>query len=438
MKEMTERRGVQYFTLSEIEPRIWFMLTGCNFRCRGCFRPARDGGGVLLTAEEALSLAEKACEKCYGFLPKKAMITGGEPTISRDFLLSLISGLRERGFEEIVLMTNGYAIGEDASGSYAHALKSAGLTEVHIDIKAFSDEIHRWYTGKSNKPVLSAVKMLYDEGIELLAQTIYIPGIVQADEIERIASFLASIDENIKYRINPFAPTFAFERVSRAPTIEEMERAYEAAKKHLKNVIVSRSCFREFPTPPPQRTWLTVYPDLTVKRRSMKDQNEERLQWLRRPKSRVLADFERELAWDFKLRERILSAGNSAVATGEAKKGEGASGGDHTVKVKFSSALLPLTKKRELVLKLSDGVGASSAPADAAEGGAKARSSATLREVLRRLAEIYGEAFKKRVFDGSSVNEFVNISLNGRLIDDLDEEVRGGDEIIILSVISGG
>ena len=88
--------------------------------------------------------------------------------------------------------------------------------------------------------------------------------------------------------------------------------------------------------------------------------------------------------------------------------------------------------------KLSDGVGASSAPADAAEGGAKARSSATLREVLRRLAEIYGEAFKKRVFDGSAVNEFVNISLNGRLIDDLDVEVRGGDEIIILSVISGG
>jgi len=36
------------------------------------------------------------------------------------------------------------------------------------------------------------------------------------------------------------------------------------------------------------------------------------------------------------------------------------------------------------------------------------------------------------------VNEFVNISLNGRLIDDLDVEVRGGDEIIILSVISGG
>ena len=100
-KEMVERRGVQYFTLSEIEPRIWFMLTGCNFRCRGCFRPARDGGGVLLTAEEALSLAERACEKCYGFLPKKAMITGGEPTISRDFLLSLISGLRERGFEAV-------------------------------------------------------------------------------------------------------------------------------------------------------------------------------------------------------------------------------------------------------------------------------------------------------------------------------------------------
>jgi len=102
---------VQYFTLSEIEPRIWVMLTGCNFRCRGCFRPARDGGGTALTANKTLDIMEEACLSYYGMVPAEAMITGGEPTLDKAYLLSLVKGLREKGFKEIVLMTNGYALG---------------------------------------------------------------------------------------------------------------------------------------------------------------------------------------------------------------------------------------------------------------------------------------------------------------------------------------
>ena len=416
-----ERRGLQYFTLSEIEPRIWFMLTGCNFRCRGCFRPARDGGGVLLTAEETVERAERACMKCYGFLPDKAMITGGEPTISREYLLSLVSGLRERGFREIVLMTNGYAIG--AHDGYADDLKNAGVTEIHLDIKAFSEEIHRWYTGKSSRYVLEAAKKIHEAGIDLLIQTIYIPNIVGEDEIEKIAAFIASIDDNIKYRINPFAPTFAFERVSRIPTIEEMERAYEVARKYLKNVIISRSCYREYPTPPPQRTWFTVYPDLSVKRRSMRDQNEERMRWLRRPVEKVIEDFNREVGWDYALRERIL-ASESSAATAESTDAAESEAATATVRVRFSSALLHITEERETTLNLN--------------GAGAARSGDTLFEVLRILAEKYGEPFRKRVFDGERVNDFVNISVNGRMVEDMRMHVKGGDEIIIMSVISGG
>nr|CBH39490.1 conserved hypothetical protein [uncultured archaeon] len=55
------KRGIQYFTLSEIEPRVWLMLTGCNFRCKGCFRPARDVDGIQLTAEETIRRMGKAC-----------------------------------------------------------------------------------------------------------------------------------------------------------------------------------------------------------------------------------------------------------------------------------------------------------------------------------------------------------------------------------------
>ncbi|MFZ2070884.1 MAG: radical SAM protein [Halobacteriota archaeon] len=282
------KRGVQYFTLSEIEPRIWFMLTGCNFRCKGCFRPARDGGGTLLSAEETLEFAEQACLRHYGLIPVKAMITGGEPTLDREYLLTLVRGLKARGFKEIILMSNGYEIGREEN--YAQELVAGGLTEAHIDVKAFSEDIHIGYTGKSNKPVLNAVRLLNETGIELLIQTVYMPGIVDDKEIERIARFLSAIDKAIKYRINPFTPTFAFEEVTRRPTIEEMESAYKLASLYLPNVIISRSCYREYPTPPAQETWITVYPDLTIKRRSIKDQEEDRISWLSHAKAKSRAE----------------------------------------------------------------------------------------------------------------------------------------------------
>jgi pyruvate formate lyase activating enzyme len=292
------KRSIQYFTLSDIEPRVWFMLTGCDFRCRGCFRPARDGGGTLLSPEETLKRAEHACLKHYGKLPTKAMITGGEPALDKEFLLTLVKGLKERGFEEIILMSNGYEIGRERNSNYAAELKEAGLTEAHIDIKAFSDEIHMWYTGKSNKPVLNAVRMLNDTGIELLIQTVYMPGIVDVEEIEQIAIFLSNVNKNIKLRINPFAPAFAFERVTERPTIEDMERAYKIAAEYLPNTIISRSCYREYPTPPPQETWITVYPDLSSKRRTIKDQEEDRIAWLSLSKSKtreeILLEVERD------------------------------------------------------------------------------------------------------------------------------------------------
>ncbi|MCK4475105.1 MAG: radical SAM protein [Methanophagales archaeon] len=305
------KRGIQYFTLSEIEPRIWFMLTGCDFRCKGCFRPARDGGGTLLSSEETLKRAEQACLKQYGKLPTKAMITGGEPTLDKEYLLALVKGLKEKGFEEIVLMSNGYEIGREENGNYASDLVDSGLTEAHIDIKAFSEDIHKWYTGKSNKPVLNAVRMLNDTGIELLIQTVYMPGIVDEKEIEQIAIFLSSLNHNIKYRINPFAPTFAFEEVTRRPTIEEMKLAYEVASKHLPNSIISRSCYREYPTPPAQETWITVYPDLTFKRRTIKDQEEDRISWLSHLKSKPRGEILRKLELnrdDFEYRQELEQA----------------------------------------------------------------------------------------------------------------------------------
>ncbi|MBK5190097.1 MAG: radical SAM protein [Methanosarcinales archaeon] len=419
------KRGLQYFTLSEIEPRVWFMLTGCNFHCKGCFRPARDGGGTLLTASETLERMEQACLNYYGKVPAEAMITGGEPTLDKVYLLSLVKGLKEKGFEKIVLMTNGYALGEDED--YVTELEEAGLTEAHVDVKAFSEDVHNSYTGKSNKPVLRAIEKLNASGIELLIQTVYMPGIVDATEIEQIAKFLASINKDIKYRINPFVPIFAYEQVARRPALEEIERAYEIASKYLPNAIISRSCYREYPTPPPQKTWITVYPDLTTKRRGMEDQKEDRLRWLSgiRPRESVVKDWQKE-EWDFTLRHSLVGISESSVPQQtEVKEEKGV--GLLNVKVKFPLSLHELTKTRWTELDLN--------------------GSTTIEGVMKSLTDKYGDKFRETVMatdrDNGSINikRSFNVYLNGMNIKNLQgikTEVHGNDEVIILSWVSGG
>ena len=369
---------------------------------------------------------EHACLNYYGMVPAEAMITGGEPTIDKEYLLSLVSGLKEREFEKIVLMTNGYELGVDEE--YVPELEEAGLSEAHVDLKAYSEDVHKWYTGKSNKPVLRAIEKLNASRIELLVQTIYMPGSVDADEIEKIAKFLASLNQNIRYRINPFASVFAYEKVTRRPTLEEMERAYEIALKYLPNAIISRSCYREYPTPPPQKTWITVYPDLTVKRRGMKDQAEERLSWLScvRPREGVVEDWQKE-EWDFTLRHSLVGISELAKHY-RAKEGEEEEEADSgRVKVKFPQALHSWTKTGWTELDC-DG-------------------STTIEEVMKRLVERYGEKFNETVLemDGENgtmdIKRSFNVYLNGMNIKNLrgiKTEVHGKDEIIILSWVSGG
>lgn len=267
-------RGVLYFTLSEIEPRAWITLTECNFRCRGCFSPARDAKGKMMYPEETLAKLNTVCTRHYGFIPEEVLITGGEPTITKEYLLSLIDGLKRLGALNIVLCTNGYEIGRDEV--YGKELARSGLREVHLDIKAYDEKLHQWYAGKSNIPVLKAVKNLIDAKIDLTVQTVYIPQIVEVAEIKKIAAFLAGINPEIKYRIDPFEPRFSYEQVARSPTQEEMEIACEAASEYLPNTILSMSCRREFTKEPGKSRWITVYPDLTVKRRDIKEYEDER------------------------------------------------------------------------------------------------------------------------------------------------------------------
>ena len=258
-------RSVPFITLSELKPRVWITLSGCNFRCRGCFSFAREFIGEPMTAEQVVALMKNAARRYYGDTPlEEAVITGGEPTLDRKYLVALLKQLKEI-VPEIVLDTHGYFL-DDA---YLQELLEAGLTEVVFDLKAFDEQLHEWYTGYSNRKILENIQNAYDK-VKLVVNTVYIPGIVDDREIEQIAGFLAKLetDKPIDFRINRFRAELSRESIARNPEPAEIARAYAVAARVLGNPVIGKSCVRERVIGE-RRGWITVFPDGTTKRRTL-------------------------------------------------------------------------------------------------------------------------------------------------------------------------
>ena len=271
LQKKQEYRYIPFITLSELKPRVWITLSGCNFKCRGCFSIAREPVGEPMGVEQLITLVKNAANEYYGDRQlEEAVITGGESTLNRQYLVDLVSHLKEFvGW--VVLDTNGYFL-DDA---YLAELIEAGLTEVVFDLKAWDEKLHEWYTGYSNKRILANIRNAYGK-VKLVVNTVYIPGIVDDIEIENIAQFLAEIDTNgeIDYRINRFRAELSPEQIARNPYPEEIARAYSIVAKYLKSAVIGKSCVREREIEV-KRGWMTVFPDGTMKRRTLDDYREE-------------------------------------------------------------------------------------------------------------------------------------------------------------------
>ena len=265
MKTINGYRYIPFITLSlsEPKPRIWITLSGCNFNCKGCFSVARDTAGVPMTVEGLINWVEessRAYNNNIGPL-EEAIITGGEPTLARDFLRALVLNLKMRvGVKHIILSTNGFLLDRE----FVMELKDSGLNEVKLDIKAYNDLIHQWYTGMSNRPVLKAARNLCEYKLDFRVETVLMPRIVDVAEIERIASFLARIDPRIKYKVVKFAPGEAREKVTRRPSEDEIQLAVNSASKYLLNVAGGNACVHAATEPRAGGTkkWIRVYPDM--------------------------------------------------------------------------------------------------------------------------------------------------------------------------------
>ena len=209
--------------------------TQCNLGCRACFTHYErldfglfnDPIPMIATKsrenppDHFLSLAE-VMTLIKDLKPTSAIFMGTEAGLDPE-LGALAKELHTAFNCYNVILTNGLRL-----------FDLEHIDEVIFSLKAYTDRLHREYTGKPNKQILNNFATVYGSGTKLQAESVLIPDYIDACEIERIARFVAGLDNNIPLRIDAYFPVG--NNPWRSPTTEEIEQAASLAGKHLNKV----------------------------------------------------------------------------------------------------------------------------------------------------------------------------------------------------------
>jgi pyruvate formate lyase activating enzyme len=138
---------------------------------------------------------------------------GGDPAAQMPHALAASRLLAERGIV-VCWETNGTAHPRLMNRALDLSLTTGGC--VKFDLKAFDENLHRALTGASNGRTLenfAQAAARFDERPDpppVVASTLLVPGYMDADEVGRIARFIADLNPEIPYALLGFAPHFLF------------------------------------------------------------------------------------------------------------------------------------------------------------------------------------------------------------------------------------
>jgi pyruvate formate lyase activating enzyme len=200
----------------------------CTVDCLFCqnwdFReidPARSAG--LSATELAGAANARTFCACY---------FGGDPAAQMGHALAAGRRLAGRGVA-VCWETNGTAHPRLMDQALELSLSSGGC--VKFDLKATDEDMHRALTGASNRLTLenfARAAARFDERPEpppIVASTLLVPGYVGAEEVGRIAGFIAGLNPEIPYALLGFAPNFVFPDLPRT-SVHHAEEAEAAAR----------------------------------------------------------------------------------------------------------------------------------------------------------------------------------------------------------------
>jgi pyruvate formate lyase activating enzyme len=187
-------------------------------------RPAASLRQRGLTAQ---ALAEAANERtfcvCY---------FGGDPASQMTHALASAAELAERGVV-VCWETSGSANPRLMDRAVRYSLETGGI--VKFDLKAHNENLHIALTGVSNRRTLENFARAAERFAErpaqplVMASTLLVPGYVDAEEVGRIADFIAGFNSGIPYALLAFGPNFYMPDLP-TTSVSHAEEAQAAAR----------------------------------------------------------------------------------------------------------------------------------------------------------------------------------------------------------------
>jgi pyruvate formate lyase activating enzyme len=202
---------------------------GCTFRCPICSYKLRSGangtpGLSFPKPKRMLSVAEM--KSALRSVPLRTVyFMGGEPTVAKELQEMLDFAKDELGARTFLGHTNG------------SRLPLPNLDGANVGLKAWDEGVHLRYTGRPKGPIFENFEAAMRAGLEMKANVVYVPGLVDIDQVEAVAGWLADIDRNVPFHIMGYIPVPG--QPYPRPTDDQMDEAVMACKKHLANVAAS-------------------------------------------------------------------------------------------------------------------------------------------------------------------------------------------------------
>ena len=203
----------------------------CSFDCLFCqnwhFKRGSTLSGGISAKQLAQAVNSQTACVCY---------FGGDPgPQSAHAIKASRIAIKNRGKKALRICweTNGSENARVIDKMVSLSLETGGC--IKFDLKAMNHNLHEALSGIDNKRTLSNFLRsaeFIEERIEpplLVASTLLIPGYINADEIARIAGFIASINCSIPYSLLAFHPDYKMNDLP--PTSRrDAQKAEEAAK----------------------------------------------------------------------------------------------------------------------------------------------------------------------------------------------------------------
>ena len=177
------------------KPQILYYPEKCIHcgKCdEGCFSGARVICGREMSAENILD--EVKSDAAYYGKSGGVTFSGGEPLYQADFLKECVGLCKENGINCAV----------ETSLIYYNEEIFDSLDFIMVDLKIWNSNLHKKYTGVGNEKIIENFKRLDRLNIPIIARTPVIPQIKQ--EIDKISSFLKTLDNVKKYELLPYHP----------------------------------------------------------------------------------------------------------------------------------------------------------------------------------------------------------------------------------------